>query len=147
MFSKKKPDLDTHQKELFEHAQERVREKKGLYTHFILYLVGCIFMIVLNLLLDFGIDFKPLGIDWFVYGVLFWTFFILVHLFRVLLFSKFMNKAWHAKQMDYLIKKQQKKIAKMEEKLNLKVPKEASNTKTTLLDKTKNYLTDNEITD
>jgi len=45
MFSRSKKveeDIDPRQKELFEHAQERIKEKKNLYTHFIFYLVGCI---------------------------------------------------------------------------------------------------------
>ena len=78
MFSKKNKsaplsEADARQKELFEHAQARIREKKGLNRHFILFLVGCIFMIVLNLVLNFGTEIKILGQDWFVVGVLVWS--------------------------------------------------------------------------
>ncbi len=150
MFSKtssKKTSLDPHQKELFEHAQQRIKEKKGLYTHFIFYLVGSIFLAIINLLLEFGKEYTFLNLDWFVFIIAIWFFFLLVHAVRILIFGKFMGKEWETKQMGYLVKKQKEKIAKMEAKLNLKIPKEASNSKTILLDKTQNYLTNNEPLD
>lgn len=133
---KKEIQIDPQQKALFEQAQQRIKEKKGLYTHFMFYLVGCIFMIVLNFLLDFGANFKPLGYDWFVFGVLIWTFFLLIHVFRVLVFSSFMGKKWKEEQMEILVEKQKKKIAEMEEKLNLEIPQELKSEKTILLDNT-----------
>jgi len=143
MFSRKNKvdssiEVDSKQKELFEHAQARVNEKRGLYRHFILFLVGCIFMIVLNLVLNFGVNIKPFGLDWFVIGVLVWSFILLVHIFRVILFSKFMGKAWRDKQMYYLVEKQKAKIAKMEKKLDLKVPEEVLSGKTELLNNSDN---------
>lgn len=141
MFKKSKktiPDLDLKQQELFEHAQLRIKEKQNLYTHFIFYLVGCIFFIVLNVFLNFGSEFKLFDLDWFVYAVLIWSFIMLTHSFKVLLFSKFMGKEWKAKQMAYLINKQKDQISEMEKKLNLKVPKEAHFEKNILLDNTQN---------
>ena len=94
MFTKNKtskPRLDVQQKELFEHAQSRINEKKALYRHFVVFLAGCILMIVLNLVLNIGSEFKFLEYDWFVVGVVIWSFFLLVHIIRVVLFSKFMG--------------------------------------------------------
>jgi len=150
MFSKSKKtedDLDPHQKEIFEHAQARINEKKGLHTHFIFYLVGCVFLIILNVFLNFGSDFKPFGLDWFVYAVLGWSFLMMVHAVRILLFNSFMGKAWKAKQMAYLVEKQKKKILEMEEKLNLEIPKEVVSTKNILLDNTKDATNNNQIID
>lgn len=144
MFSKNKtskPKLDAEQKELFEHAQSRINEKKALYRHFIVFLAGCILMIVLNLVLNIGGEFKFLEFDWFVIGVVIWSFFLLVHIIRVVLFSKFMGKAWQDKQMEYLIEKQKNKIAKMEQKLDLQTPQEATSTKNVILDNTNNEQT------
>lgn len=141
MFFKSKKteeNIDLRQKELFEHAQERIKEKKSLYTHFLFYLVGCVFFIILNVLLEFGSEIKPFGLDWFVYAVLGWSFFMMLHACRVLLFSKFMGKAWKAKQMAYLVEKQQIKINEMEQKLNLEIPKEANTSKNILLDNSNN---------
>ena len=131
----KESTLDLEQKELFEHAQARMKEKRSLYRHFIVFLVGCIFMIVLNLGLGFGIEKQPLGLHWFVYGILAWSFFFLIHLFRVLFFSKFMGKEWEDKQMKKLVAKQKDKIAKMEKKLNLEIPHEIISEKNVILDK------------
>ena len=93
-------------------------------------------MILFNLVLNFGSDIKILGQDWFVLGILVWSFFILVHVFRVVLFSKFMGKAWRDKQMQYLVDKQKKKITKMEQKLDLQVPDEIVESKQVILDNT-----------
>lgn len=149
MFSRSKKvgeDIDPRQKELFEHAQERIKEKKSLYTHFIFYLVGCVFAIVLNILLNFGSEFRPFNLDWFVYVVLIWSFFMMIHAVRILLFSRFMGKSWEAKQMTYLVEKQKKKIGEMEEKLNLEIHKEAQITKNILLDNTKGSTNNTEHT-
>lgn len=141
MFSKtktKETTFDAHQKELFEHAQARISEKKGLYRHFVIFLAGCILMIVLNLILNIGNDFKFFGFDWFAIGILIWSFFLLTHIIRVVLFSKFMGRAWQDKQMKYLVEKQKEKIAKMEQKLDLHVPKQIKTDKNVLLDNTDN---------
>lgn len=141
MFSKTKKsttqdELDVRQKELFIHAQARMKEKKALYRHFVFFLAGCIFMIVLNLVLGFGKEFQLFELDWFVFGVLLWTFFLLVHILRVVLFSKFMGKAWRDKQMEYLVEKQKTKIAKMQQQLDLQLPKEVITDKNIILDNT-----------
>lgn len=143
MFSKTKKsnsteELDVRQKELFEHAQARMKEKKSLYRHFVFFLAGCIFMIVLNLVLGFGKEYQFFELDWFVFGVLIWAFFLLVHVLRVVLFSKFMGKAWRDKQMEYLVEKQKAKIAKMQQQLDLQVPKEVIAEKRVILDNTDN---------
>ncbi len=135
-FKKKNSTIDLEQKELFEHAQARIKEKRGLYRHFIVFLVGCIFMIVLNLGLNFGVEYKFLELDWFVFGVLVWSFFFLIHFFRVIFFSKFMGKEWKDKQLERLVAKQKAKIAKMEQKLNLEIPKDIVSEKSILLDNT-----------
>ncbi len=135
-FKKKNKAIDLEQKELFEHAQARIKEKRGLYRHFIVFLVGCIFMIVLNLGLNFGVEYKLLELDWFVFAVLGWSFFFLIHFFRVIFFSKFMGKEWKDKQLERLVAKQKAKIAKMEQKLNLEIPKDIVSEKSILLDNT-----------
>ena len=144
MFTKNKtskPRLDVQQKELFEHAQSRINEKKALYRHFVVFLAGCILMIVLNLVLNIGSEFKFLEYDWFVVGVVIWSFILLVHIIRVVLFSKFMGKAWQDKQMKHLVEKQKNKIAKMEQKLDLQTPKEATSKRSVLVDNTNNEQT------
>ncbi len=138
MFGRKKiTSIDHEQQALFKHANERIKEKKGLYNHFIFFLVGCLFLVLFNLVFKIGLDWKLFGLDWFVYGILLWSFFFLIHTLKVLAFSKFMNKAWEESQLQLLVAKQKEKIAKMQEKLDLQLPKEFVTEKNMLLDKTK----------
>ncbi len=119
MFFKKKkvPKIDLEQKELFEHAQQRIKQKKRLFFHFIVFLTGTLFMIFSNLFLKIGKEITLLGIDWFVYAVLFWTFFIVLHALNVFVFHKFMDKEWEMKQMERLLAKQKERIKQMEKEI------------------------------
>ena len=118
IFSKKTtPTIDPEQRALIENAQARVRQKKRLYRHFVLFLAGAILMIIINLALGFGKDVKIFDTDWFVWGILLWTFFFLVHGINVFVLNRFMDKAWEEEQINKLIKKQQDKIAELEEKV------------------------------
>ena len=124
MFSNKKKgsQLDPNQKELFEHAQDRIRQKKRLTQHFIVFLAGSILLIVINIVLGYGQNFKLFGTDWFVWAILLWTFFFLIHALNVLITNKFMGKEWHDRQMKKLVEKQQQKIEEMRQQVNVDMP-------------------------
>lgn len=119
MFSKKKNEskIDYEQKELYEYARSRTRQKKNLFRHFVIYLIGAVFLIVLNVVIGYQEDFKPLGYNWFVWAVLLWTLIFLVHFFNVFIVNSFMGKEWETKQVDRLVKKQKEKIAKLQERV------------------------------
>mgnify|MGYP000719431068 CR=1 FL=1 len=76
MFGKKKqqPQIDKEQLELIENAQKRIRAKKRLYIHFVIFLIGAVFLIIANTVLGIGKDFMIAGINWFVYAILAWLF-------------------------------------------------------------------------
>ncbi len=119
VFSRKAiPKIDQEQKELIEHAQTRLRQKKRLYYHFVLLLAGAIVIIIINLTLEIGKDFTPLDKPWFVWILLLWNFLFLVHLINVLILGSFMNKKWENAQIEKLVNKQQEKIAQIQEKIN-----------------------------
>lgn len=123
LFSKKTTTtIDPVQKELIENAQARVRQKKNLYKHFVAFLAGAIVLIVINQVLDIGKEFKPFQKPWFVWAILLWTFFFLIHLINVLLMSKFMNKEWEQKHLNRLVAKQKVRIAELEEGVLLSHP-------------------------
>lgn len=123
LFSKKNtPAIDPEQKELIENAQARIRQKKRLYRHFIVFLAGAILLIVINKVLHIGAEFTFLDIDWFVWAILLWSFFLLIHLINVFVLKSFMNKEWEQKQLDKLIKKQKLKIAELEETVQQDMP-------------------------
>ncbi|PWH84277.1 dihydrofolate reductase [Algibacter marinivivus] len=115
MFGKKKPipQIDKNQLELIENAQKRIKQKKRLYVHFVIFLIGAVFLIVANTVLGIGKDFTLFGINWFVFAILIWLFFFLYHLFNVFVTHKFMGKAWEKEQLDKLVSKQQQRIDKL----------------------------------
>ena len=119
MFGKKKniPQIDKDQLELIKNAQKRIKQKKRLYIHFVIFLIGSVFLILFNLGLGFGENFKPLDTNWFVFAILFWLFLFLYHMFNVFITHKFMGKDWEQHQLNKLVAKQQERIEKLKEEL------------------------------
>lgn len=119
MFKKKKqqPQIDPDQLALIENAQRRVKQKKRLYAHFVIFLIGAVFLIAANTILGIGKDVKIFNLDWFVIAITLWLFFFLYHLFNVFITHKFMGKDWEKAQIEKLVAKQKAKIEKLEAKL------------------------------
>lgn len=119
MFGKKKqtPQIDKEQLELIKTAQKRIKQKKRLYAHFIVFIIGAVFLILANTALGIGETIKPLGVDWFVYAILLWFFLFVYHFFNVFVTSKFLSKKWEQKQLDKLVAQQQERIDGIKEKL------------------------------
>lgn len=124
MFSKtkKKDRIDAEQREQYEYARRRIKQKKNLMRHFILFLVGSIILIIINPVLGYGNE--TLINDWFVWAILIWTFIFLIHLFNVFVMNKFMGKEWEDQQLEKLKVKQAEKIAELQRKVDneLKLP-------------------------
>lgn len=116
MFGKKKqtPEIDKDQLELIENAQRRVRQKKRLYIHFVIFLIGAVFLILANTVLGIGKDFTIFNINWFVYAILVWFFLFIYHFVNVFITNKFMGKDWEKQQLDKLVEKQKKRIATLQ---------------------------------
>lgn len=112
MFGKKKrvSSIDKEQLELIEYAQKRIRQKKGLYIHFVIFLIGAVFLIIANTVLGIGKDFTIAGINWFVYAILAWLFLFLYHFINVFITNKFMGKDWEKIQLDKLVSQQEERI-------------------------------------
>ena len=119
MFSKKKNSskLDLEQRELYENARRRTLQKKRLFQHFVIFLVGAVLLIVLNVVIGYKEEFMPLGYNWFVWAILLWTFFFLIHLINVFVTSSFMGKEWEQRQMEKLVQKQRDRIREMEKQV------------------------------
>lgn len=100
------------QHELYENARNRIKQKKRLYFHFIIFLVGSIFLIILNKVLKVW---EPY--DWFVWAILTWFFLFVLHFINVFVTNKFMNTEWERKQTEKLVLKQELKIAKLEKEI------------------------------
>jgi dihydrofolate reductase len=119
MFGRKKniPEIDKEQLELIKTAQKRIKQKKRLYSHFIIFLIGAVILIIANTVLGIGKDFKIFEVNWFVYAILFWFFFFVYHLFNVFITHKFMGKDWEQQQLNKLVAKQKEGIEKLKDSL------------------------------
>lgn len=119
MFGKKKekPQIDKEQLELIKNAQQRVKQKKRLYYHFVIFLIGALFLILANTVLGIGQDLKIFGQDWFVIAIIVWLFLFVFHLFNVFVTHKFMGEEWEEKQLAKLVNKQKVRIEKLKTQL------------------------------
>ncbi|MBV7269379.1 dihydrofolate reductase [Winogradskyella luteola] len=117
MFGKKKQvsTIDKDQLELIEYAQKRIRQKKRLYVHFVVFLIGAVFLVLANTVLGIGKDFTIAGVNWFVYTILAWLFLFAYHFISVFITNKFMGKAWEKQQLEKLVNQQQQRIDKLKE--------------------------------
>jgi dihydrofolate reductase len=122
MFSKTKKTekIDMEQREQFEYAQARVRQKKKLMRHFIVFLTGSLFLIIINPVLGYGNDFFIK--NWFVWAILIWAFIFFIHLFNVFIMNTFMGKEWEHRQLEKLKAKQEKRILELKEIINKELP-------------------------
>ena len=119
MFMKNKNDkeLKLEQHELLEHAQTRIKQKKRLYVHFVIFLIGSVFMVFINKILDYWATY-----DWFIWAITFWGFLFVVHAFNVFVTQKFMGQAWERSQREKLVKKQKRRIAEMQKEIETDFP-------------------------
>ncbi|MDP2087901.1 MAG: 2TM domain-containing protein [Flavobacteriaceae bacterium] len=109
--------MNTHeqqkQQELYERTRKRIQQKKKVYYHFILFLVGSAFLIVVNKFYKIG---DQLG-DWYQWAVTIWFFLWLLQLINVFITNRFFGKEWERAETEKLIAKHQEKIKKLEQKL------------------------------
>jgi len=126
MFSKRKESLqiDPQQRELYEHARKRIIQKKRLFQHFIVFVVGAVFMVVLNLLFGVGKTFTFFNTNWSFVIIGCWAFLLALHFCNVWLFHQFMGKEWTDRQMEKLIAKQKEEIALIQKDVELMYPKQ-----------------------
>ena len=119
MLGNKKSNLqiDKDQLELIQNAQKRIKQKKRLYIHFVVFLIGSVFFILLNLVLGFGENVKLFDINWFVFAILAWLFLLVYHTFNVFITHKFMGKNWEQAQLEKLVAKQKQRIEELKETL------------------------------
>ena len=103
--------------ELAEKAQRRIKQKKRLYYHFVLFLVGSVFLIIVNKVLKVKEEW-----DWFVWAITFWAFLWVVHFFNVFVTHKFLGKEWEQKQREKLIARQMDRIAEIEQEVRAAFP-------------------------
>ncbi len=117
-FGKKKtPEIDLEQHELLEHAQKRIKQKKRLFTHFVFFLIGSIFLILINKIFKYGDTY-----NWFVWAITIWAFLFALHAFNVFVTQKFMGQEWERQQREKLVAKQKQRIAEIQKEIETEFP-------------------------
>lgn len=126
MFGKKKPqpDVAIEQHELLETAQKRIKQKKRLFAHFVIFLIGSVFLILINKILKYGESY-----DWFIWAITAWAFLFVVHAFNVLVTQKFMGQDWERTQREKLVAKQKQRIAELQKEIDIDFPLSTINKK------------------
>ena len=81
--------MENNQHELYEYASARIKQKKRLYFHFILLLVGSGFIFIAN---------KWLNVypekTWWLWAVTVWAFLFILHIIKVFITDNLMSKDW-----------------------------------------------------
>lgn len=113
MFSKtsKTERIDPEQREQYQYARTRIKQKKRLMRHFIVFLAGSVLLIIINPVLGIGKDFFIS--NWFAWAILIWALLFLIHLLNVFIMNKFMGKEWEDRQMEKLKARQEERIAEL----------------------------------
>lgn len=124
MFGKKKHDsqINQEQLELITNAQKRIKQKKRLYVHFVVFLIGSVLLIVLNTVLGIGKNITFFEKEWFVYAILIWLCLIIYHLFNVFITHKFMGEDWEKRQLEGLVSKQKSRIEELKRQVEKDFP-------------------------
>lgn len=124
--SKRNPEVEIDQHEMLEAAHARIKQKKRLYIHFVIFLIGSVFLVLLNKILKYGAEY-----DWFVWAIVFWAFLFVLHAFNVFVTQKFMGKDWERKEREKLVVKQKQRIAELQKEIETDFPLSQINKKKT----------------
>ncbi len=114
---KPETEIDQSQHELLEHAHQRLKQKKALYVHFVFFLIGSVFFILINKVLKYGEEY-----DWYLWFIIAWVFILVMHAVNVYFFKTFMGTDWERKQREKLVAKQRKRIAELQEETEKSFP-------------------------
>jgi|SRR5688572_3521869 phosphotransferase system glucose/maltose/N-acetylglucosamine-specific IIC component len=104
--------MEPNHQELYEYARKRVKQKKRVYFHFILFFVGSIFLYIINKWLN--IDPED---DWYLWAITAWAFVFVLHFIKVFVTESFINKKWEREQIEKLVARQQRKIDQLAKKI------------------------------
>lgn len=109
--------MEKEQHELYEYARKRLNQKKRLYFHFVLFVLGSIFMCIANYFSAFGYT-----SNWSIWVITIWLFLFILHFIKVFITDRFMNKNWERDQINRLVAQQQRKIDQLQTKVEEDFP-------------------------
>lgn len=100
--------------EQFQYAHQRVKQKKRLWYHVVLFVVGSVILYILNNWMDVGT--VSYG-NWFPWAMLVWTGLLLIHTINVFITNRFMNRKWEEAQIQKLMDKQAVRLRELEKQV------------------------------
>jgi hypothetical protein len=109
--------IAVEQHEQLEYAQRRILQKKRLFRHFIVFLIGSPFLFLINKFLKYGVEY-----DWFIWAITFWAFLFVLHAVNVFVTHKFLGKEWERRQREKLVKLQKERIAEIQKEIETDFP-------------------------
>ena len=95
--------------EQYEYARRRIKQKKRLYYHFVVFVLGS-----LTLFLGHNFLNSTLITEWYLWIITVWLFLFILHFIKVFITDRFMNKDWEREQIDRLVTLQKKKIEQLQ---------------------------------
>jgi len=110
--------MDQLNHELYENARKRIKQKRYLFMHFVLFFVAALFMLVLEKLANIGLQYP----NWSYWAITIWAFLFLLHFINVFITKRFMNKQWEREEIDKLVEKQKRRIQELQKKVDQQYP-------------------------
>lgn len=98
--------------EQYEYARRRIKQKKRLYYHFVLFVLGSLLLFVAHNFLD-----STVVTDWYLWIITIWLFIFILHFIKIFITDRFMNKDWEREQIDRLVTLQKKKVEQLQNQI------------------------------
>lgn len=98
--------------EQYEYARRRIKQKKRLYYHFVLFVLGSLLLFVAHNFLD-----STVVTDWYLWIITIWLFLFILHFIKIFITDRFMNKDWEREQIDRLVTLQKKKVEQLQNQI------------------------------
>tara|TARA_B110000259_G_scaffold34296_1_gene38244 strand:- start:19 stop:447 length:429 start_codon:yes stop_codon:yes gene_type:complete len=116
MFSKNKNEQASSaaSREQYQYAHKRIKQKKYLMWHLVLFIASSMLFMILDLVLEIGQ--KALMKNWYLWAIIFWAFVLLIHTLNVFIIHTFMGQKWEDEQLEKLKRKQERRISELEKK-------------------------------
>ncbi|WP_055411697.1 dihydrofolate reductase [Nonlabens sp. YIK11] len=114
--------IDPDQKEMIENARLRIKQKRRLFTHFVVFLIGSVGLIIASQVLIQEEIPQFLGIDWWIWVIMVWFLLLAYHAFNVFITKRILGPEWEKRQYERLVQKQVDKIQKLQSKVDKNHP-------------------------
>ncbi|MDG1502330.1 MAG: 2TM domain-containing protein [Ulvibacter sp.] len=114
MFSKNKnePSSSATSREQYQYAHKRIKQKKYLMWHLVLFIASSMLFMILDLVLEIG--HQVLMKSWCFWAIIFWAFVLVIHTLNVFIIHTFMGQKWEDDQLEKLKRKQERRISELE---------------------------------